>query len=133
MRKVTAVILSVILCMTMLCACGRKTDQNGNTLITSKWTIAEYTVNGEHEDLRDDSLLIKLIMFKDKPRFKSTDGKSFEFSLLQKHYSGALIKQDDGLYEMSTGKGSSLYARIEGNQLIIYDEAGKMEMVFETS
>ena len=133
MRKVTAVILSVILCMTMLCACGRKTDQNGNTLITSKWTIAEYTVNGEHEDLRDDSLLLKLIMFKDKPRFKSQDGKSFEFSLLQKHYSGALIKQDDGLYEMSTGKGSSLYARIEGNQLIIFDEAGKMEMVFETS
>lgn len=134
MRKITAVILSVVLCLTLLCACGRKTDSDGNTLITSRWTCISYTVNGTHEDLRDDSILLKLIMFKDKPRFKSTDGTDFTLSLLQKEYNGTLTLQEDGTYIMSNGEGKpTLNAKISGNVLSVYDDNGKIEINFETS
>lgn len=134
MRKVTALILSAILCMSLLCACGRRTDSNGNTLITSNWTIVEYTVNGQREDLRDDSFLLKLLMFRDKPRFKCNDGTNFEISLLQKSRSGTVTQRDDGIYELYVETGSDpLYASIVGNELTIYDDQGRIEMVFETS
>ena len=37
MKWTAALVLSIVLCLTLLCACGRKTDDNGNTLISSGW------------------------------------------------------------------------------------------------
>lgn len=133
MKKIAALILSIILCLTLLCACGRKTDENGNTLITSSWKCISYTVNDQHTELREQPLWVRLITINDIPKFKSSDGDTFTFNLVQKEYTGDLTLEEDGTYKLDTGKGKPLFGKIEGNTLTLYNEAGTVEMVFETN
>ena len=132
MRKIIAVILSVVLCMSLICACGRKTDSEGNTLITSKWECVSYTINGTYTDLRDDSIFIKLLMSKDNPKFTS-DGETFTVTVLQKDHSGRLVQNEDGSFQMVSQSGKSMKATIVGNTLTISAEGAGVELVFETS
>ncbi len=132
MRKITAVILCVVLCMSLICACGRKTDSEGNTLITSKWECVSYTINGTYTDLRDDSIFIKLLMSKDNPKFTS-DGETFTVTVLQKDHSGRLVQNEDGSFQMVSESGKSMKATIVGNTLTISAEGAGVELVFETS
>lgn len=132
MRKITAVILSLVLCATVLCACGRKTDSDGNTLITSDWKCVSYTINGAHEDLTDDSIFIKIMMSKDNPKFECKDGVNFRISVLKKWHSGTLTLNEDGTYHLTPATGKGLNGKIEGNTLTLYSDDGKLEMVFET-
>ena len=46
MKKTVSIMLVTIFMMCMLCACGKKVDENGDALITSDWKLVEYTVNG---------------------------------------------------------------------------------------
>ena len=131
MRKITAVIL-IVLCMSLICACGRKTDSEGNTLITSKWECVSYTINGTYTDLRDDSIFIKLLMSKDNPKFTS-DGETFTVTVLQKDHSGRLVQNEDGSFQMVSESGKSMKATIVGNTLTISAEGAGVELVFETS
>lgn len=132
MRKITAVILCIVLCMSLICACGRKTDSEGNTLITSKWECVSYTINGTYTDLRDDSIFIKLLMSKDNPKFTS-DGETFTVTVLQKDHSGRLVQNEDGSFQMVSQSGKSMKATIVGNTLTISAEGAGVELVFETS
>lgn len=132
MRKITAVILCIVLCMSLICACGRKTDSEGNTLITSKWECVSYTINGTYTDLRDDSIFIKLLMSKDNPKFTS-DGETFTVTVLQKDHSGRLVQNEDGSFQMVSESGKSMKATIVGNTLTISAEGAGVELVFETS
>ena len=132
MRKITAVILCIVLCMSLICACGRKTDSEGNTLITSKWECVSYTINGTYTDLRDDSIFIKLLMSKDNPKFTS-DGETFTVTVLQKDHSGRLVQNEDGSFQMVSDSGKSMKATIVGNTLTISAEGAGVELVFETS
>ncbi|MBR4557247.1 MAG: hypothetical protein IKO15_07190 [Clostridiales bacterium] len=132
MRKITAVILCIVLCMSLICACGRKTDSEGNTLITSKWECVSYTINGTYTDLRDDSIFIKLLMSKDNPKFTS-DGETFTVTVLQKDHSGRLVQNEDGSFQMVSESGKSMKATIVGNTLTISAEGAGVEIVFETS
>ena len=133
MKKITALIISIVLCLTVLCACGRKTDSEGNTLITSNWKCVSFTVNGTHTDISEDPFIIKLFMSKDNPKFKCSDGENFTITLLQKSHSGKLTLNDDGTYLLTHDQGKDLYAKIEGNTLTIYSLEANMELVFETS
>ena len=132
MRKITAVILCIVLCMLLICSCGRKTDSEGNTLITSKWECVSYTINGTYTDLRDDSIFIKLLMSKDNPKFTS-DGETFTVTVLQKDHSGRLVQNEDGSFQMVSESGKSMKATIVGNTLTISAEGAGVELVFETS
>ena len=132
MRKITSVILCIVLCMSLICACGRKTDSEGNTLITSKWECVSYTINGTYTDLRDDSIFIKLLMSKDNPKFTS-DGETFTVTVLQKDHSGRLVQNEDGSFQMVSESGKSMKATIVGNTLTISAEGAGVELVFETS
>ena len=133
MKKISALILSIILCLTLLCACGRKTDSNGNTLITSSWKCVSYTVNGTQTVISDEPFVVKLFMDKDNPKFKCDDNNIFTFTLLQKERTGKATLNDDGTYLLTNDNGKSIFAKIEGNYLTLYDEQGKMEIVFKTS
>jgi hypothetical protein len=118
--------------MSLICACGRKTDSEGNTLITSKWECVSYTINGTYTDLRDDSIFIKLLMSKDNPKFTS-DGETFTVTVLQKDHSGRLVQNEDGSFQMVSQSGKSMKATIVGNTLTISAEGAGVELVFETS
>ena len=133
MKRIAALVLSIILCLTLLCACGRKTDENGNTLITSSWKCVSYTVNGTHTEMSEIPFVIRIFMSKDDPKFKCDDGMNFTFTLLQKERTGRVSLNDDGTYSLINEYGNSIFAKIEGNNLILYDGDGKMEIVFETS
>ena len=133
MKKVVTLILCCVLCLTLLCACGRKTDANGNTLITSSWTCVGYTINGQHEDLTDDNIFIKLFMSKDNPKFECTDGENFTVTVLQHPHSGRIIMNEDGTFQLKPESGKGMLGKIEGNTLTIYTETKNMELVFETS
>jgi len=132
MRKITAVILCIVLCVSLICACGRKTDSEGNTLITSKWECVSYTINGTYTDLRDDSIFIKLLMSKDNPKFTS-DGETFTITVLQKDHSGRLVQNEDGSFQLVPENGKGMKATIVGNTLTISAEGAGVELVFETS
>jgi hypothetical protein len=70
---------------------------------------------------------------KDDPKFKCDDGINYTLSLLQKTRTGRVSLNDDGTYSLINEYGNSIFARIEGNNLILYDGDGKIEIVFETS
>ena len=133
MKKLLAVILSIVMCLTLLCACGRKTDENGNTLITSNWKCVSYYVNGQRTVLSEQPFWVRLITSNDIPRFRTGDGETFTFNILQKKYTGNLTLNEDGTYKLDTGKGKPLFGKIEGNTLTLYSDTASLEIVFETS
>lgn len=133
MRKTVALVLSIVLCLTLFCACGKKTDQDGNTLITSDWKYVSFTVNGKQTKADDIPFFMRIFTDKDDPKFRCDDGKNFTISLLQKDHSGTVTVSDDGLFVLTGSTDTPLYATIEGDTLTIFDEAGKMEIVFVTS
>ena len=133
MKRIVSLVLSIILCLALFCACGRKTDADGNTLITSDWKCVSYTVNGTHTQISDIPFYIRIFIEKDNPKFECNDGENFTITLLQKERIGIVTVNDDGTYLLTGENGASLFAKIEGNILTIYDDQGKMEMVFETS
>ena len=133
MKKTVALVLSIVFCLLMFCVCGRKTDQDGNTLITSDWTYVSFTVNGTQTKVDDIPFYMRIFTNKDDPKFKCDDAGNFTITILQKERTGTLTVSDDGTYVLTGQNGSSLYAKIEGNTLTVYDDQGKMEIVFETS
>lgn len=132
MKRTAALVLSIVLCLTLLCACGRKTDDNGNTLISSGWKCVSYTVNGTHTEVSEIPFFISIFINKDGPKFKCDDEGNFTLTLLQKSRTGKVTLNEDGTYTLANDYGYIL-AKIEGNNLTLYDEQGKMEIVFETS
>ena len=132
MKRIAALVLSIVLCLSLLCACGRKTDENGNTLISSSWKCVSYTVNGTHTEVSEIPFFIYIIINKDSPKFKCDEEGNFTLTLLQKSRTGKVTMNEDGTYLLSNDYGSIL-AKIEGNNLTIYDDQGKMEIVFKTS
>ena len=133
MKKFAAAILCIVLCLTLLCACGRKTDSDGNTLISSDWRCVSYTVNDTHTEIADIPFYARLFLDKDSPKFKCDDGYNFTFTLLQKSHSGTVTLNDDGTYLLTTETGKTLFAKIAGNTLMIYTEEGNVEINFQTS
>ena len=133
MKRILTLVLSIVLCLTLLCACGRKTDENGNTLITSNWKCTSFTVNGTRTEVGDIPFFMHIFTSKDVPKFKCDDGINYTLSLLQKTRTGRVSLNDDGTYSLINEYGNSIFARIEGNNLTLYDGDGKIEIVFETS
>ena len=133
MKKITALILCIVLCLALFCACGRKTDAAGNTLITSSWDCVSYTVNGKSTDIKNETFLVKLLMSKDNPKFKCDDGENFTITLLQNDHSGKVVPNEDGTYSLVPAKGKGMTAEITGNTLMVHNEDRTVELVFETS
>ena len=129
--KKTFGILAVTACMMfMLCACGSKTDENGNALITSDWKLVEYTVNGTRTVMAETEWYVKLFTANMEPAFSTKDGSTCTFSVGGNSHNGTItfdvteytIDYDDSQKDM--------LATIDGDELRIYTADGKLEFIF---
>lgn len=131
MKKSLSIAVITVFMMCMLCACGSKTDENGNALITSDWKLVEYTVNGTRTVMAETEWYVKLFTANMEPAFSTKDGNTCSFSVGGNSHNGTItfdgteytIDYDDSQKDM--------LATIDGDELRIYTADGKLEFIFE--
>jgi len=128
--KRVAVVCMVLAMHCVLWGCGNSTDADGRALITSKWVLVEWTVNGKTTVIKDDP--IAALTVDKQPAFSSSDGSSCVFSNNGKSHKGTLEYQGDGKYRVSFTDVKPVNLVITGNRLNLSNDAKTFEIVFET-
>ncbi len=129
MKKLILALLLALLTMA-LCACGN-ISVNGQKPITAKWKIISFTVNGKTTDIKNESTAERLVTQDMDPKFESPDGINCSLTIGKKMRLGTMT-EDNGRYRIKFNNAKKdLIGEINGDQLTIYDEKGKLSFVFE--
>lgn len=125
-----AAVLSAMLVLSLSVACGSTSDEIS---ITSKWKLEEYTVNGNTTRVADEGFLEKVLFSSSDPKFVCKDGVNCTFSLNKVDHKGT-ITDNDGIYVIDfSDTYKNLFARIDGDKLIMINEAGTVKFVFSVN
>lgn len=130
MRRSAAILCCAIVGFALLTGCGKAVDDQGNTLITSRWKPVEFTVNGtttEHEPL----FIWEIFSF---PRFKCDDGTHFTLLINGETREGTVTPEDDGTYTIVFDNNDNAFQGvIEDDVLTITSSDNNVSLVFKTS
>ncbi len=130
MKKKVSIVLVTIFMMCMLCACGKKVDENGDALITSDWKLVEYTVNGSRSVMAETEWYVKLFTIGMEPAFSTKDGTTCTFSVGGKEHTGTLTYDGDVYNIVYNDSQKGMIADIDGDELRIYTADGNLEFIF---
>ena len=121
-----------IMVMVLLCGCGDKKNESGNASIHSDWELVEYTINGQTENVEDDSFALKLFTADAMPAFSCPEGFRCEFSLNKKTHRGILTEEGNDKYRIDFGDSYKPFlAEITGDRLTLKNEKGNISIVFK--
>ena len=119
-------LLSVIVMLCGGCASSATPD------ITSDWKISEFTVNGKTTKEDETPFLVKVFTSSQNPRFVCRDGVNCVFSLGDKKHPGTVTKEGDQYIINYADTTKLMYGTISGNKLMLKNESGTLELIFET-
>ncbi len=126
--KLIAVLSSFLIVAASMFGCGNKSAEE--VTITSDWELVEFTVNGTTTNPSEDSFLVRLVTESSNPKFVCKDGVNCVFSLGEKKHRGKITEQD-GIYIIDyDDSNKNMTARIEGDNLIITNDTGAIEIIF---
>ena len=114
-----------IMVMVLLCGCGDKKNESGNASIHSDWELVEYTINGQTENVEDDSFALKLFTADAMPAFSCPEGFRCEFSLNKKTHRGILTEEgnDTRFYRTEKTLSGGLIAAARRFFLSLHDKS----------
>ena len=99
-----------------------------NSEISSKWTLVEYTVNGQNVKAENLSSAEKEI----SPSFVCKDGKSCVLSLNGKDHKGHITYLERGKYSISFDDANQgMTANISGKKLTLTSDSKNITIIFE--
>ena len=132
MKKRNYLLLGLVMILVFaLVGCGKEKKEEKD-LITSDWTLVEYTVKGETMRVKDYTEAEKSVVDSVVPKFHSEDGKTCTFSVSGKEHTGTLSKEDGKYIITYPDTDKKMIAEISDKTLTIVNEEHTFEIVFET-
>ena len=125
--KIIGILCLALTVLTLFAGCGSK----GTVDITSKWKISEFTVNGTTTKMDDTPFFVRMFAVTKNPKFVCKDGVNCVLTSSGKAHPGTITQEGDTYVITFPDTSKKMYGRISGDKLMIINEGGTLELVFE--